>query len=401
MTTPVTVTPTGYLAIPVETDSDALAAQALTDLAQNLPGWVPRDGHLEVWLVYALARMAATTAQVAGQASEAIFQYFGQSLLGLPALAGTPATMPSTWTLTDTLGHTIPAGTIVGYQTSATSSELFQTSADVVVPAGSNTTVTGGVTLTALAPGAEANGLPPGGVQLFNNLAWVQSIATTAASAGGSDPETTVAYLARLRAQLKLLSPRPILPQDFAAIATTQSGVARAAALNGYNPADGSGNNARMVAVAAVDATGAALGATAQATLAATLQAMREINFVVSVISPTYTQVSITTQVMAPRGAVLDTVQAAIQTALTTFLDPAHWGDVQDDAGVWQEQWTNTPAVRYLDVAAVIKQVPGVAWISSLLIGVGSGVQAAADGQLPGAAPLPTAGPIAITMLTS
>lgn len=398
MTTPVTVTPTGYLAIPVTADADALAKQVFADLAANLPGWVPRDGHLEVWLAYALARMAATTAQVAGQASEAIFQYFGQSLLGLPALAGAPATMPSTWTLTDTLGHTIPAGTIVAYQTSPTGSQLFAAVADVVVAPGSGATAAGGVTLTAVVPGVAGNGLAPGAVQLFSNLAWVSSVVTTAASSGGVDPETTDAYLDRLRGQLKLLSPRPILPADFAAIATSQTGVSRATALNGYNPADGTSSNARMVAVAAIDSAGAALTSGAQTTLAATLQAMREVNFVVNVISPTSTTVTVTAQVVAVTGAVLNTVQAAVVAALQTFLSPAHWGDRLDTTGQWMGTWTNTPTVRYLDVAAVIKQVTGVAYVSSLLIGIGAGTQVSTDGQLPGAVPLPAAGATAITM---
>lgn len=396
---PVTVTPTGYLAVPVTTDANTLATDALTTLAANLPGWVPRDGHLEVWLVQALAAMAATTAQVAGQASEAIFQYFGQSLLNLPPIAGASATAPSTWTVTDTQGHTIPAGTIVGWSTSASSSTLFRTTADVVIPPGSSSTASGAVPLTAVTPGADSNGLGPGTWQLFSNLAWVTSVVSTAASSGGADPETTAAYLARLRSQLKLLTPRPILPADFAALAAAQIGVARATALNGYNPADGSSGNARMVTVAAVDTSGSPLGSAAQSSLAATLQAMREVNFVVNVISPTTSTVTVTATVAATSGAVLNTVSAAVSSAVSAFLSPAHWGDTQDSSGMWTGRWINSPTVRYLDVASVINAVPGVAYVAGLSIGLGSATQASGDVQLPGAVPLPTPGQINITMI--
>jgi uncharacterized phage protein gp47/JayE len=395
----VTVTPTGYIAIPVTADSTDLATQALAQIGANLPGWVPRDGNLEVWLTYALARMAATSAQVAGQASQAIYQYFGQSVLDVAPLAGSMATVQSTWTVYDTAGHTIPAGTIVGISTSLTTSVLFEVTDDVVIPPGSSATSAGAVTLLALEAGSSANGLEAGTLQLFSNLAWVSSVVSTAATSGGSDPETTDAYLDRLRARLKLLSPRPILPGDFAAIAADQPGVQRATALNGYNPADGTSGNARMVTVAAVDAAGNALGLAARDALAAVLDAMREVNFVVNVISPTTTPVTVSAQVVGRAGVVLNTVQADVLAAVQAFLSPVHWGDTLDDNGAWTDTWTNTPTVRYLDVAAVIKDVPGVAWVASLAIGIDAGAQVPQDGQLPGAAPLPTPGSIAITMI--
>jgi len=380
----------GYIALPVTTDPDKLAADALAYLALQQPGWVAREGHLEVWMIRAFARMCAETATVAAQVPLAIFQYFGNRLLGLPAEQGAAAGMNSTWTLNDTAGHLIPAGTTVAYSISARQTMLFQTVADYTVPAGQSVTPAGAIALQAVLPGTQGNGLAPAALSLVDALAFVVSVQSTTTSAGGADTETQSDYLDRLSDELRLLAPRPILPADFAALARNVPGVTRAAALDGYNPADSSYNNARMVAVGVVDANGNALSSSVKAAVTTALQAQREINFVVNVMDPTYSTVKVTASLVCAPGYDPDGVTAAAVAALQAYLSPANWGGPN-------LAWTNTTVVRYLTVGGILDDIPGVRYVASLTIGIGAGAMSAADATLAGPIPLPQPGAINIT----
>jgi len=613
----------GYITLPVTVDPATILANAEAFLAANLPGYVARPGHLESWLLEAMAQMVAETAQVAAIVPLSIFQYFGQSLLGLPANAGAAASMGSTWTLTDTAGHTIPAGTVVAYSLAGQSGVLFATQSAVTVPApgtgllaapaaftagataatggtfaggpnlttptgvtatgsatggtlaaasyfyrvsavnaqgetlastevtsgaltgttssvalswtavpgatgyrvyrtttsgtytspaflsaptGTTYTDTGGTALTAgtvttantattsapyfwkvtalsaygetlgsnevtanvlpngtqalswtavpgatgykvyrgTAAGAENalittttsvaytdtgtsgsaatlptanttgspattqtapgqvilvaqqvgdgnNGLPPGPITLVDNLAFVSSIVSTAVSTGGVAAETQAAYLSRLSGDLALLAPRPIIPSDFSALARNQPSVARATTLDGYNPAGGTSNNSRMVTVACVDTAGNALSAGAQGAVSAALQAQREVNFVVNVVGPSYTSVDVSAQIVATRGANINTVQAAADAALAAFLNPATWGGPPP-------AWMNNTTVRYLSVAGLLADLPGVGYIQGIQLAVTGNTMLAQDVQLVGAIPLPRPGNISVNV---
>ena len=72
-------------------------------------------------------------------------------------------------------------------------------------------------------------------------------------------------YINRLTAELQLLAPRPILPADFAALATSVTGVFRAMAIGGLNPgrsvADGITTNGSLnIGSATADFTNADIG---------------------------------------------------------------------------------------------------------------------------------------------
>jgi hypothetical protein len=388
MTTPVSGS-AGYIALPVTTDADQLAADALGYLAQQQPGWVPREGHLEMWMIRAFARMCAETAQVASQVPLAIFQYFGTKLLGIAPLDGAPAQMTSTWTLTDSLGHTIPAGTVVAYRVSSSQIVLFETVADFPVPAGSAQTDPGAVLLRAVDVGAAANGLPAAALSLVSNLSFVAGVASASTTTGGADAEDQQAYLDRLAQELQLLTPRPILASDFAALARNQPGVARATALDGYNPNNGSFNNERMVTVACIDASGNPLPSDTKSAVAAALEAQREVNFLVYVVDPTYTTVNVSAQVVVEHGANGDAVSAAAAQALHDHLSPQNWGGPAP-------QWINTNVVRQLELAGVLAQVDGVRYVSGISMGTGSPSNVDTV-TLAGAISLPRPGAITVT----
>jgi hypothetical protein len=223
-----------FVTVPFETDAETLADQAVDDLRTGITGWEPADGNLEVWLIEATARIGAEVATVAAQVPPAIFDQFGQQMVGVARIAGTRATITTIWTARDNLGYTALAGTQVAHKVTGDDLIVFETIDDVTIAPGA--TALGGVVLQATEVGTAWNGVPTGDLDLVDALSWVESVTATTTSSGGINPETDVAYLDRLTAELRLLTPRPILPDDFATLARNVTGVYRALAINGYDP---------------------------------------------------------------------------------------------------------------------------------------------------------------------
>ncbi len=224
-----------YSELPIETDPEVLEQDANDYLITNIPDWTPYEGNLEVWMIKALARMTAETRDVAADVPLAIFRYFGKSLIGLPSIEASKATVASTWTVQDNAGYTIRAGTIAGIPRTGDELIAFEVVSDVIIPPGSTVTAAGAILLQAVdagAAGSNLSGIP----QLIDAIAWVTSIAMVGTTTGGVDAETDEAYISRLVSELQLLTPRPILARDFAVMARRIAGVARAVGLDGYDP---------------------------------------------------------------------------------------------------------------------------------------------------------------------
>lgn len=370
----------GYVELPVEVDEDALLAAAVERIQALFPGWQLTEAHLEAAILEEAIRLEAETRQVARSVAAAAFGTLLTKLHAVPAIDGAPATAPSTWTMVDAAGYTVPAGTVVAYET-ADGLVPFETVEDFTVPAGSTATAAGAVTLAARDNGVHANGLPAGTLVLVDALTFVTSVASTAATAGGVDPETDEEHIDRGADILTTLAPRPILPADFSRLARSVAGVHRATTIDGYNPADATYNNERMVTVAAVDANGDPLAASVKTDLADTLEAEREVNFIVHVIDPTYTGVDIVFTATALPGYVPADVEARAEAAVFAYLDPGSWGGGAESP----PQWRRDTRVRYLEVAQVINNVDGVDIIDSLTID-----GASADVVMAGVAPLPS-----------
>jgi hypothetical protein len=222
-----------YIDIPIETDPDVLAQEAFDFLQANIAGWVPNDANLETIMVEAYSRMTAEARDVASTVPTEIFRYFGK-LAGIPAQEATFAQGSTDWTMIDSLGYTIPAGTQVGIVLSGDTTVGFETAQATVIPPG--TTVANNVLIQAVEEGAASSGIT-GTVSLLDNLAFVSTITLDSpGTTGGVDAEDDDAYLNRLALRLQLLAPRPIIARDFSIFAQDIAGVARAVTLDGYNP---------------------------------------------------------------------------------------------------------------------------------------------------------------------
>ena len=236
-----------YINLPVVTDTNVLVQQALNNLASNIPGWIPREGNLEVLLLEQFAIMASEAATVASNVPDVIFEYFG-GLVGITPNTGANATIQTTWTLVSAAGnggYTIPAGTIAGFFYGGAAYQ-FQTIADYTIPMNSTT---GSIQMQAVSVGSVYNiqnlsqlNVLSTYLQLTTPNPNVVSILITATAATdptqtlGVDAETSEQFLNRLTAELQLLAPRPITPSDFALFSQNVAGVYRALAFDGFNP---------------------------------------------------------------------------------------------------------------------------------------------------------------------
>lgn len=367
----------------IETDPDVLVDQILDSLMTRLEGWEPVEGSVDTALAEEFATEQAVVAQAALDAVTTAIAGIGETLHGLPVQTGTAATLAAD-VVVSAPGDLIPAGLIAIGINGNGDEVLFTLPADVVAAG-----TTQAVTFTAADVGVVYNGVAPGLLVVATSTATVVSATTTTASSGGVDVEDLEAYTARLIDHLSRLRVGGVRGDDLAAVARTVPGVDRATGIDLYDPAQPGLQVERTATVVAVDVDNQPVSAPVKAAVLAAVQAVREVNFVVHVADPTYTDVAIAYTAVAETGADPAAVKAAIDGALTVFL--SDWGALPGQP----RTWVNQTVVRYLDVVRVAGSAPGVAFLSSITVNGGT-----ADVTLPGTGPLPspvTAGGSTIT----
>lgn len=379
----------------IEVNRDLLKQRVFDGLAERFPGWEAAPGNLESIIVEELADIGADLGDVTVDVSTQIFQGFGTKIAGVAAQLAASATVESTWTMVDDAGYTIPAGTPVALKVTGSESVGFFTLQEVIVPAGDTTTATGEVVLSAAVAGSAPNGLEDLEVEVLDNLAFVSSVEMEGVVSGGADEEDPDSYNDRLADEFRLLSPRPILPEDFAILARRVEGVWRSTAIDGYNPGDDTTGNERMVAVAAIDENGVGVGSTVRSAMDALLEAEREVNFVVNVIEPTVTQIKVSTTLVCHPGFDPDEVEVTVASAITNYLSASNWG--LDPSGADQRAWRNVTTVRRFELLALVDRVPGVDYVTALTLAKQADSLGTSDITLSGVAALPSAGTISVT----
>jgi len=386
-----------YIPLPLDTSPVDLAGEAFDYLQQQVPNWQPSNGNLDAWLVEALAQIAAENATLAGLVPDQVFAYFGGSVLGLPQHNALQAQASTTWTAADNAGYTIQAGTVIAVTPPASpTSYAFAVAEDVLILQGQ--TQAAGVVCTALEAGAAASDLT-GTVSVIDALSFIATVTLDRPTSGGVDAETMDAYLSRLSALLTLLTPRPILPQDFAVLAQQSiAGVARATAIDLYNPGPPIDTNCpRCVTVAICDAAGNPCPAQVKSDVDALLQSAREVNFLVFVVDPTYTQIDVNFAAHSFHAYDPADVQARAIAAVQNYLLPAKWGvpPFGDTSG---RSWLNRPVVRHNELIAEVDRVEGVDYVDTVQLAVSGQALGTADVALTGIAPMAQAGTITGTV---
>ena len=121
----------------------------------------------------------------------------------------------------------------------------------------------------------------------------------------------------------------------------------------------------RSVTVFVSNSSGMQLTKTQKQTVQNYLQTYREINFKVDVVSPSYLVIDVTYAVLSALGYDQTTVQDSILEQLSNYINPQYWGSTNKIYSNWD---TGQNILRYLDVASLIDNAPGVAGISNLTI---------------------------------
>lgn len=384
-----------YISFPIESNPDTLQQDAYDFIQSKFPSWEPSEGNFEAFLIAAVSQMVSDLMELATDVPTSIFRYFGAYVIGVPPVGETAAAVDSTWTMVDNAGYTITAGTLVAIPDDNGELHAFEVLNDVTINPSSTATAAGAVALQSVETGAVVSGLGGIGVNvpLLDPLAYVSSVVLTGVTTGGKDAETDEDYLNRLSEYLTLLAPRPILPADFALMAKSIAGVHRAAALDGFNGS--TYNNEKTVAIAAVDEAGEAVPSGTKTAIGTYLESLREDNFVVYMMDPTYTTVDVQATVVKLAGTDETEVDNAVTDAITAYLSPANWGTGGEGASDTRG-WSPSKDVRYLELATLINNVSGVDYITSLGTRVpgGSGSYTTTDKTLSGDITLPRAGAI-------
>jgi len=389
----------GYIEYPIDSNSADILDQAYADIKSRSPNWVENDGNLDTWILQIVASEASGLYTLAQDVPDTIFKWYGSNIMSLPPQEATPAIVGSTWTMVDSAGYLIPAGTQVSIRDSVGVDHAFTTGTDVTVPAGSTVTAAGAVTLTSVEAGANVSGIGSAGylATMIDTLAFVQSVALTGATAGGLDAELSSDYNNRLARKMQRLSQRPVLASDFSLAALDVTGVFRSVALDGFNPAGGGTfGNEKMIGIAAVDANGVAVSGTIKTNLTNYLQSLREMNFVVNVFDPTTTQIDVTFNVKCLTGYTTAVVQSNAVAAVQSYLSPAHWGQDPSitDATASAQSWIETNIVYYNKVLNILDQAQGVDRVISMTMAIHLAALGTADITLPGHATLTNVGTI-------
>lgn len=361
---------------PIDVDPEDLFQDFVDYMQSVIPGWEPSDGSLDVWIAEAFAQIAAQVAESASDVSTDIFRWYGQNITGLPPVEAVAATSTVSFTVKDTAGYTIPAGTQLALTATDGTLVGFTTVANAVIPALSSSIA--GVGIIATEAGEDGNDLT-GTVQLVDSLAYVTAVTLGATTSGGSDAETDDAYLLRLVAEEQLRTVAPILARDFAQLAKRVLEVDRAAYLDGYNTADGTSGNALMVTLVPVQADGSNVSAPGKASIVAQFGEDGDtpaiVNFVVNVADPHRTNVDVAFTATAEDNWDPADVKAAAEAAVATYLDPENWGLPSTGE---QRKFEVQAKVRLGAIYRVLYDVDGLHDVSALTI---EGV--AADFTLP------------------
>jgi hypothetical protein len=366
-----------FIEVPIETDADTLADNAIDVLQAQWEDWEPSEGDLEVVQIEALSQMAADVADVAAIMPNAAFEAILERLFNVVPQDGTPATGAVTFNLVDTTANLIPAGTEVDIDGFA-----FSVDDDTPTVAGSATVV--GVPVTANDNDTDANGLTGETVTLVGVLAFVSDVSLVGTTSGAVDPETEQEYLDRGSQALELQAITLVTAHDYEIMAQSDPRVGRAVATDDRTN--------RRITVTASQADGSVIDAATKTSLAALFDSYRQTTWQVVLGDATNTTINVTFQIHVYPSFDAPTVISAAADAVTVFLDPTTWGSNLSTPSPTPDV---EPRVRKNKLIDVIGSVTGVDYVIDLTItGSAGSVQSNGDWLMPGIVPIPSPGTI-------
>lgn len=205
---------------------------AVAELQARIPDWTPREGHIEVMLLEALALEVAELIYALNRVPNAVTQVL-LGLFGVTHDEGAAATTTLKFHLATTFPVTIPAGTVARLDLPNELEPVeFSTDSEVTSVEGT-TEVT--VTATSTTFTSDANGYAIGTVvSLSDSLAYVDLVTLETAVTGGRSPEDDTEYFNRGTQVLGRLTKTLVLPSQFESAALEEVYVERAKVIDNW-----------------------------------------------------------------------------------------------------------------------------------------------------------------------
>ena len=351
-----------------DTDAEVLLNQIVTYGRAIIPEWTPAAGEVEMMLAEVFAVGATDLAsyinRLPGGILEAVI-----ALFDVERSDGVAATGTVQFTMVDTNGHTIPAGTTVVY-TGGLVPLAFTTDSDLTIASSSST---GSVAVTAITVGAAHNDVPASAtVQAISNTDYVSSVAFTSTNGatGGQDPDTDDAFLSRITNTFSTYSSALVTPSQIRAsvLDNFTSTAYRCAVYDKERYLDRAVSSTTehpgyvLVAVASQNTTNSS-GNFSDTTLSGTeisnirthLEDRIPAGLQVDIMSAEVVSVSVTASIKAVSGADTSVVETAVDNALAAYLDPNVW------------DWTKS-VVRVNEIISLIDSIVGVDYVESVTL---------------------------------
>jgi hypothetical protein len=388
----------GYVAGPFEADPGALVDRARQTLAERFPNVVLPPGSLLAWDVETDAQTAADIGVLALTVAEDVTIDVLSRLLSEPRRQASPARSTATLQVTGETAVTVPVGTIL--EGTGPGGEPVSVETTGIATAAIDQLEIASVPVQTLQTGEAANG-GSGDLLGMDQWPWGISAELDAPLEGATDEEDRGTYLGRLVRLARLISPRPITPEDIAEYAVLKvQGVAAAVALENTIPGPPVQTGVAghfTVGIRSGDGT-APPGSVVTATQAAYDAALTS-TIHAHVRTGDYTTVNVALTVYAWAGYDHDTVAASVVQQITGYLAPNRWGEppsVGDIGGDNDPRWEYADTVHRAEIVARADDGTGVDRVDldSVLI---NGVDA--DLALTGLMPLTLPGTITVTVL--
>jgi len=374
-----------YIEPDLQDDEGAVAEANLAALA-DITGFVPSEASIETLFAEALAIGQATANAIIKDEARNAFAGMGELVLGVERGVAAPARTQATITVTDALGHLIPAGYQVVMLTADGDSVTLASTTDATVIAGATTVA--GVLFEALEPGVEGNGAAGAAIDR-DPLAFVANVVLEQPSSGGVDEEELIVYVSRVARAARRRSFLPLTPSDYAGAAQDVTGVSRALALNRVNP-DVAGDQPGHITIKPVTATGDPVPAVVKTALSQAFAAQEQVlGAVVWVADAVIVTINVAvTVVREPAFAAAD-VTTQVTAAIRALLNKATWNADAREAGGWRK---GVGTVTTYDVSAAIDDLQSIRQVVTVTLNAGTAaVTVAADA-------LANAGTVAVTV---
>jgi hypothetical protein len=202
-----------YIQPPLTVNPEALLEIYTEYMSATIPGWKGADGNLDFRVGGGVAQMVAQLNEASTEGATNFFRYFGANIVGIKPIEATFAKGVVSITAIDTLGHEVPAGTVIVWETPQKNRVAFETLETATIAPGES--VVTGVNVRAVIAGLEGNELEGNAIELVSALPFVATVTLEAKTVGGENEELDAAYLTRLSNEFQLLSPKPITTSDF------------------------------------------------------------------------------------------------------------------------------------------------------------------------------------------